>query len=155
MAYDEGEQQLRRRMYDRNPNRGIRRSSVNFDRKTTHKDQPDLKDSQLNSPETLWDLEIEKESEGTGDDSSTRRRRRRRDVDKSFDGNQNLISSISTTGILVKSFQAADNTIDYLFVLNVRESENYPPLYLAEDVDCVENKMRNYPSNLINKSNNL
>lgn len=60
---------------------------------------------------------------------------------------QNLLSSISSTGVLVKPIDpAAPSTIDFVFVLNVRESEAYPPLFLPEDLACVEDKLSSYRS---------
>lgn len=60
---------------------------------------------------------------------------------------QNILSSISSTGVLVKSIDpTASSTIDFVFVLNVRESEAYPPLFLPEDLACVEDKLSGYRS---------
>lgn len=45
-----------------------------------------------------------------------------------------------------------DNTpssIDFVFVLNVRESETYPPLLLPQDLSCVEDKISAYRSKCI------
>lgn len=63
---------------------------------------------------------------------------------------QNLLSSISSTGVLVKSIDpTASSTIDFVFVLNVRESEAYPPLFLPEDLACVEDKLSGYRSSKV------
>lgn len=55
--------------------------------------------------------------------------------------NQNILPSISSTGVLVDSLNKTNSTIDFVFVLNVRESESFPPLLLQSDVQCVEEKM--------------
>lgn len=130
--YDENERIIRNR--NPNSNRGIRRSFAT--------------ESGTKSPnrETLWDLEIEKEKAESqsenGDNFDYKARKRRNDE---IVINQNLISSISSTGVLVKSLnKTADSILDFIFVMNVRESEIYPPLYLAEDIACVEEKMKNY-----------
>lgn len=84
--------------------------------------------------ETLWDIEIEKEN----DDNHKNINRRRR---ASQLLNQNVLPSISSTGVLVESLNKTNSTIDFVFVLNVRESEAFPPLLLQSDVQCVEEKM--------------
>lgn len=49
--------------------------------------------------------------------------------------------------MLVKSIDPiAASSIDFVFVLNVRESEAYPPLFLPEDLACVEDKLSAYRS---------
>lgn len=82
--------------------------------------------------ETLWDMEIEKE------DIENNKNRQRRDAQLL---NQNILPSISSTGVLVESLNKTNSTIDFVFVLNVRESESFPPLLLQSDVQCVEEKM--------------
>lgn len=62
--------------------------------------------------------------------------------------NQNILASISNTGTLAKPLDDAPSGIDFIFVLNVRESEVYPPLFLPEDLACVEDKMSGYKSKL-------
>jgi hypothetical protein len=82
--------------------------------------------------ETLWDIEIEKEN---NDNHKIRRRRSSQLL------NQNILPSVSSTGVLVESLNKTNSTIDFVFVLNVRESESFPPLLLQSDVKCVEEKM--------------
>lgn len=82
--------------------------------------------------ETLWDIEIEKEN------VENNKNRNRRDAQLL---NQNVLPSISSTGVLVESLNKTNSTIDFVFVLNVRESETFPPLLLQSDVQCVEEKM--------------
>lgn len=82
--------------------------------------------------ETLWDIEIEKEN----DDNHKIRRRRSSQL-----LNSNVLPSLSSTGVLVESLNKTNSTIDFVFVLNVRESESFPPLLLQSDVQCVEEKM--------------
>lgn len=138
LMYDDND----RMILNRNPNnnRGIRRSFSTQQRAT---DAP--------NPETLWDLEIEKEkveSLNENGDNFDYKSRERRDSSGStastFVINQNLISSISSTGALAKSLNNTESGLDFIFVMNVRESEIYPPLYLSEDVNCVEEKMKTY-----------
>lgn len=83
-------------------------------------------------PETLWDIEIEKEN----DENRKTRKRRSNSLT-----NQNILPSVSSTGVLVESLNKTNSTIDFVFVLNVRESESFPPLLLQSDVQCVEEKM--------------
>ena len=84
--------------------------------------------------ETLWDIEIEKENV----ENHKNENRRRRDVQLV---NQNVLPAVSSTGVLVESLNKTNNTIDFVFVLNVRESESFPPLLLQSDIQCVEEKM--------------
>lgn len=58
--------------------------------------------------------------------------------------NQNLLAQISSTGVLLKSLDKSTSTLDFVFVLNVRESELYPPLVLREDFLCLEDKLNTY-----------
>lgn len=103
--------------------------------------------------ETLWDLEMEKENADqlkeaeqvlnpAGDEDSGRRRRQTADL--IIPTNQNLLAQISSTGILLKPLDSAQSTLDFAFVLNVRESELYPPLLLPEDLKCLEDKVNAY-----------
>lgn len=106
--------------------------------------------------ETLWDLELEKENADqikeeqqqmnpTGDEDSGRKRRQMSDIN--IPNNQNLLAQISSTGVLLKPLDTtaqSSSTLDFVFVLNVRESELYPPLLLAEDLKCLEDKMAVY-----------
>lgn len=82
--------------------------------------------------ETLWDIEIEKENV---DNNKNRNRRSAQLL------NQNVLPSVSSTGVLVESLNKTNNTIDFVFILNVRESESFPPLLLQSDVQCVDEKM--------------
>lgn len=84
--------------------------------------------------ETLWDIEIEKEN----NDNNKNINRKRRESQLL---NQNILPSISSTGVLVESLNKTNSTIDFVFILNVRESEAFPPLLLPTDVQCVEEKL--------------
>lgn len=84
--------------------------------------------------ETLWDIEIEKENV----ENHKNENRRRRDAQLL---NQNVLPAVSSTGVLLESLNKTNSTIDFAFVLNVRESETYPPLLLQSDVQCVEEKL--------------
>lgn len=55
--------------------------------------------------------------------------------------NQNILPTVSSTGVLVESLNRTNSTIDFVFILNVRESESFPPLLLQSDIQCVEDKM--------------
>lgn len=103
--------------------------------------------------ETLWDLEIEKENQdqmmeteqmmsSTSDEDS--RHKKRQSSDFNIPNNQNLLAQISSTGVLLKPLDTAQSTLDFAFVLNVRESELYPPLLLADDLKCLEDKIAVY-----------
>lgn len=102
--------------------------------------------------ETLWDIELEKENEEQENhnnnemrSSSDEESRKRRDIlDFAIPTNQNLLAQISSTGVLLKSVDKTDSTLDLVFLLNVRESELYPPLFLAEDIKCLEEKLNAY-----------
>lgn len=103
--------------------------------------------------ETLWDLELEKENEDQMKETEqivipTRvedsERKRRQLSDFIIPNNQNLLAQISSTGILLKPLDTAQSTLDFAFVLNVRESELYPPLLLADDLKCLEDKIAVY-----------
>ncbi|EAA03793.5 AGAP002184-PA [Anopheles gambiae str. PEST] len=67
--------------------------------------------------------------------------------------NENILPSIASSGVLLKSIPSAAGTatpttssptLDYVFVMNVRESEQYPPLFLDSDLACVQEKMQAY-----------
>lgn len=114
---------------------------------------------------TLWDLEIEREMNEakkthSGADvdfqSKTGVRRRRRRVQNLSGGAfmQDYLPSVASTGVLVPSLPLptiTSNTdsensrnsscVDFVFVLNVRESETMPPLLLPDDLACVEQKL--------------
>lgn len=55
--------------------------------------------------------------------------------------NQNVLPSIATTGVLVESLNKSARSIDFVFVLNLRESESFPPLLLSTDIDCIEDRL--------------
>lgn len=71
---------------------------------------------------------------------------RRQTTSKSFGNDQNLLPAISSVGVLMKSVDNANSTLDFVFVLTVRESELYPPLFLPEDVACIEERLKRYRS---------
>uniref|UniRef100_A0A182SKP3 Uncharacterized protein n=1 Tax=Anopheles maculatus TaxID=74869 RepID=A0A182SKP3_9DIPT len=75
--------------------------------------------------------------------------------------NENILPSIASTGVLLKSVVTSTggttpttstasptpptpSTIDYVFVMNIRESEQYPPLFLDSDLSCIQEKMQAY-----------
>lgn len=91
-------------------------------------------------PESLWDLELEKEEY-----EAYRFKRDSVDANKPIQINSDVLPAISSTGVLLTSLNlTSKNSIDYVFVLNVRESEKYPPLLLKEDIACVEEKMQGF-----------
>uniref|UniRef100_A0A182QQ69 FAM234A/B beta-propeller domain-containing protein n=1 Tax=Anopheles farauti TaxID=69004 RepID=A0A182QQ69_9DIPT len=72
--------------------------------------------------------------------------------------NENILPSIASTGVLLKSVGGSGTgtaapptttttgspTIDYVFVMNIRESERYPPLFLDTDLSCIQEKLQAY-----------
>ncbi|XP_002072393.2 uncharacterized protein LOC6649569 [Drosophila willistoni] len=121
------------------------------------------------SPVSLWDLEldnekIERQQEADEADASQthkrRRRRQRREEDSSTastttsrtrenvsDSSNSAgwyLASISSTGVLLKALSNLTSSIDFAFVLNIRESEAYPPLFSPQDLSCVEEKISAY-----------
>lgn len=58
--------------------------------------------------------------------------------------NQNLLAITTAPGALLSPIDDKSlSTIDLAFVLNVRESELYPPLVLAKDVECTKKYLAN------------
>ncbi|KAG5682233.1 hypothetical protein PVAND_011598 [Polypedilum vanderplanki] len=97
-------------------------------------------------PETLWDIEIEKENR-ENHKNLDRKRRQTQSID-----NNNILPSIASTPVLLASLNNTNSSIDIVFVLNVRESEAFPPLLTETDVQCVESKMAqlgNFPSDIV------
>lgn len=80
-------------------------------------------------------------------------RRRRQLSDFNIPTNQNLLAQISSTGVLLKPLDTAQSTLDYVFVLNVRESELYPPLILNHDLKCLEDKLAVYKDEFTSGNN--
>uniref|UniRef100_A0A1B0BPK9 FAM234A/B beta-propeller domain-containing protein n=1 Tax=Glossina palpalis gambiensis TaxID=67801 RepID=A0A1B0BPK9_9MUSC len=122
--------------------------------------------NKLEEPLSLWDLEREKEErdalrkaekyeeenvQSLGEDGksestiATKRLKNRKRRELSED-NDWFLASISSTGILLQSLNHAKSSIDFAFVLNIRESEPYPPLFLPQDLNCVEEKISAYKS---------
>lgn len=64
----------------------------------------------------------------------------------SLETGQGILPAISSVGVLLKSIDNTNSTLDFVFVLTVRESELYPPLFLPEDVTCIEEKLNSYRS---------
>ena len=58
------------------------------------------------------------------------------------------LASISSTGVLLKALGNVSSALDFVFVLNIRESEAYPPLFSPQDLSCVEEKISAYKSGL-------
>lgn len=58
------------------------------------------------------------------------------------------LASISSTGVLLKALGNATSSVDFVFVLNIRESEAFPPLFSPQDLNCVEEKISAYKSEL-------
>ncbi|XP_052888389.1 uncharacterized protein LOC128296904 [Anopheles moucheti] len=140
------------------------------------------------SKETLWDLEMEKEAKEAMNDVNAMNfeynNKARRQIGMttvsakattSTTGlpqtspipkqssvsplpNENILPSIASTGVLLKSITGSTTatpvaftialtvtpTIDYVFVMNIRESEQYPPLFLDSDLSCIQEKMQAY-----------
>lgn len=120
------------------------------------------------SPVSLWDLELDNEARERAADAAenspklTRRRRRRRREESASgtttaageestggedpNGPDWYLASISSTGVLLKALGNASSSLDFAFVLNIRESEAYPPLFSPQDLSCVEEKISAYKS---------
>lgn len=137
--------------YDANYNDSF--SSMSRSSDITDSTENFSKTKKKDKAETLWDLEFEKENEeqskqvdqylGSSSDEDSGRKRRQLSA-YNIPTNQNLLAQISSTGVLLKSLDKIESTLDFVFVLNVRESELYPPLLLAEDVKCLEEKLNIY-----------
>lgn len=84
--------------------------------------------------ETLWDIEIEKENVENHKIGNRKRR-------ASQLLNENVLPTVSSSGVLVEPLNKENSSLDFVFVLNVRESESFPPLLLQSDIQCVEEKM--------------
>ena len=115
--------------------------------------------------ETLWDLEIEKEANGKTfvfknlmtdqmfiteniNSKAHKNFHRKREtfappapLASSATLNQNVLPSIASTGVLVESLNKSARSIDFVFVLNLRESESFPPLLLPIDIDCIQDRL--------------
>lgn len=89
-------------------------------------------------PESLWDLELEKE------EKERYRLKRSSDSQRLNSTNSDVLPAISGTGVLLKPLNKTKSAIDYVFVMNIRESEAFPPLLLKEDIECVEEKLSGY-----------
>ncbi|XP_065088687.1 uncharacterized protein LOC135710127 [Ochlerotatus camptorhynchus] len=122
--------------------------------------------SSKGSKETLWDLELEKEAKEAINDVSAlnfdyNKEKRQADITANSSQpstmpppptttesppNDNILPSIASTGLLLKSLSTSPKqpTIDYVFVMNIRESETYPPLFLEQDMTCVQEKLSAY-----------
>lgn len=59
---------------------------------------------------------------------------------------QDFLPTIASSGVLVKTIGNATSSIDFVFAMNVRESETFPPLLMPIDVACVEEKMSSFRS---------
>lgn len=125
----------------------------------------------VEEPFSLWDLEREKEerdamkkqqeqqqineilenSENQENTMEQKRRKRREDNENGIDSNNDdwFLASISSTGVLMQSLNKTRSSIDFAFVLNIRESEAYPPLFKPQDLNCVEEKISAYKSKFL------
>jgi len=117
------------------------------------------------SPLSLWDLELDNEAREQavdaqeGNKKQKRRRKRRESASgtttatgedspgrEESSGADWYLASISSTGVLLKALGNASSSLDFAFVLNIRESEAYPPLFSPQDLSCVEEKISAYKS---------
>lgn len=71
---------------------------------------------------------------------------KRKKREESNENDDWFLASISSTGVLMKSLNNTRSSIDFAFVLNIRESEAYPPLFKPQDLNCVEEKISAYKS---------
>lgn len=116
-------------------------SGVHDDTQTVKKvlNEEVIKPYVIGHSETLWDIEMEKEAaEAMKDDYPYRQRR-------DINAKSLPIAAVSSTGVLLRPLRGS-KSIDYVFALNVRESEPFPPLLLPEDLACVEEKIKTYQS---------
>ncbi|XP_065355073.1 uncharacterized protein LOC135949436 [Calliphora vicina] len=74
------------------------------------------------------------------------KRKKREESMTSTENDDWFLASISSTGVLMKSLNNTRSSIDFAFVLNIRESEAYPPLFKPQDLNCVEEKISAYKS---------
>lgn len=59
---------------------------------------------------------------------------------------QDFLPTIASSGVLLKTIGNASSSIDFVFAMNVRESETFPPLLTPADIACVEEKMSAFRS---------
>ncbi|XP_055547055.1 uncharacterized protein LOC129731241 [Wyeomyia smithii] len=126
----------------------------------------EIESNSKGSKETLWDLEMEKEAKEAINDVSSLNydynKEKRESESKAVSvqpssstptptttespPNENILPSIASTGVLLKSLNSSSvsPTIDYVFVMNIRESETYPPLFFEQDLACVQEKLSAY-----------
>ncbi|XP_055907141.1 uncharacterized protein LOC129942294 [Eupeodes corollae] len=107
-------------------------------------------------PLSLWDLEVEKEEQDVlkernkyeypPNNDNSQRKQRDDDSQIEKDDDAQYLASISSSGVLLKSLDNSPTSIDYAFLLNIRESETYPPLFLPQDWNCMEEKISAYRS---------
>ncbi|XP_037946172.1 uncharacterized protein LOC119678428 [Teleopsis dalmanni] len=118
-------------------------------------------------PLNLWDLEMEKEERDAlknthkydyvSEDQNMMNKLKRAEntitvsetsstTTAFVEDNNWFLASISSTGVLLKSLNGSKSSLDFVFILNIRESETYPPLLLAQDLKCVEKKISAYKS---------
>lgn len=126
------------------------------------------------SPLSLWDLELDNEAREQAADADAKkqkRRRKRREQSSASStttsagddvpggdtstGSDWYLASISSTGVLLKALGNASSSLDFAFVLNIRESEAYPPLFSPQDLSCVEEKVSAYKSKSNSKEDSL
>ncbi|KAH8273187.1 hypothetical protein KR018_011466 [Drosophila ironensis] len=156
-----------RSKYPSSGNRDVRSGSLLDGTPTTAQDAVASTTGQplaAQSPLSLWDLELDNEAREQAADAESkkqkRRRRKRRDLasggtsttasageDATVGGDGDwYLSSISSTGVLLKALGNASSSLDFAFVLNIRESEAYPPLFSPQDLSCVEEQVSAYKS---------
>lgn len=84
-----------------------------------------------------------------------KRRNRETSIDTSL-LNQNLLAITTAPGALLSPIdKKLSSTIDSAFILNVRESELYPPLVLANDIICAKKILSNNKNYFTNKFDKL
>ncbi|ALC46949.1 CG6184 [Drosophila busckii] len=146
-----------RSKYPSGSNRDVRSGDMDLTTSTSTSQPPAAQ-----SPVSLWDLELDNEAHEQAADaaaaviSSSRdsqyQRRRRDEAETTTASPDSMASvnwympSISSTGVLLKALGNASSSLDFAFVLNIRESEAYPPLFSPQDLSCVEEKISAYKS---------
>ncbi|KAH8250371.1 hypothetical protein KR026_011709, partial [Drosophila bipectinata] len=158
-----------RSKYPSSGNRDVRSGDLDSSSSSTPTVQASPSTTELpisaQSPLSLWDLELDNEAREQAVDADAKKQKRRRkrretsassttttagdDVTSGGDtstGSDWYLASISSTGVLLKALGNASSSLDFAFVLNIRESEAYPPLFSPQDLSCVEEKVSAYKS---------
>lgn len=82
---------------------------------------------------------------------NTKKWLRRETINSTSNSNKrNILPTIASTGVLLKSLDNTSLSLDIVFILTVRESDVYPPLFRPEDITCIEEKLNRYRNTFLN-----